>query len=300
MRAVLFSALAWLLATSPGATSPLLGNDAPDLTGVWKGVFHYPARAARRPVQFTAVLVDEAEEIRGLIVESNTFGRSGEPWLHAWVSQGRYDRRSQQVKFTKRYVGTAQVDHGVLYQGDLSEDATRLSGTWRIPGDWGSTFQLEKLPDTGSGRMSGVWSGFFRYDDPARADGPRGTAQFWMTIVRSKQGWWGYSEELNTFGEGDSPRLFASLDGRYDPATGEVSFTKTYDGTGRVKHAVLYRGKVGADGKLSGIWEIPDQNRGSFTAVGKPAAPGVSDGSLPIPAELPDLPELPSFEDLSR
>ena len=58
-----------------------------------------------------------------------------------------------------------------------------------------------------------------------------------------------------------------------------MTFTKTYDGTGEVKHAVEYKGQLAADGKLTGTWEIPNAIHGTFTAE-KPAAEKPLGGGL--------------------
>lgn len=276
----------------------------PELTGAWKGHFQYPARAGKKPVPFTVVLLNDGREVRGVIVEINTIGQQGaEPWLHAWVHGGRYDRAARQVTISKRYVGTDDVSHLVQYQGQLSADGSTISGNWQIPGNWGSTFQLTRLPQTGPGAMAGVWTGMYRYSDAQRDEQNRvrPPVVFSMFVVQRGRGWWGYSEEPRTFGDGAAPRLFAIVEGRETDRPGEFKFTKTYDGTGGNNHSVEYRGRLIDGSKMSGDWELAGgDGGGTFVAIGGGLTRDGAPAGLPELDELPEIPRLPSLDELSR
>ena len=241
-----------------------------DLTGVWTGSYSYPANSGNEPVKFTLVLLRAQNGYRGCVVEPNTFGKErNEPFLHADILAARLSEDARRLDFTKKYDGTDGVDHKVEYSGRFSADGTKMNGTWTLPGIWSGTFSIAKSANTKAGRFSsGVWVGKYRYAEGAvdQAGNAREPVQFRMFIVHNGDGLWGYVHEPKTFGEGDSPGLHAVLDGRFDPQTKKVSFTKTYDGTGGVRHAVKYEGRVGDDDAMKGTWEIPNDISGTFTA----------------------------------
>ena len=97
--------------------------------------------------------------------------------------------------------------------------------------------------------MTGVWVGTYSYSNGSKV----GFSFAFDSQCR------GRSEEVNTFGRKDAPKLFANL--RCDATRlrpGQtVNITKTYDGTGGVSHSVRYSGVVSADGnEISGQWAI--------------------------------------------
>ena len=65
----------------------------------------------------------------------------------------------------------------------------------------------------------------------------------------------GRSTEPATFGNGSASFLYAKITGTLQGMS--IVFTKTYDGTAGVSHAVQYVGEVTADGTgMSGTWRI--------------------------------------------
>jgi len=108
------------------------------------------------------------------------------------------------------------------------------------------------------GNITGAWNGVYSYANGKpvafRFDFASGTCT-------------GRSEEPNTFGQRDAPKLFATLVcSATSLAPGQViTITKTYDGTGGVSHAVNYVGTVSADLRsISGRWTV-NGTRGNFT-----------------------------------
>jgi hypothetical protein len=113
------------------------------LTGIWTGEYRYPGTMSQRPVTFTVFLFQDGERVTALIKEPNSFGDNTSPWLHA-TADGRYDKESKTLSFTKSYDGTGGVSHDVVYKGHLSSGATEtVSGTWDISGLQG-TFTMKR------------------------------------------------------------------------------------------------------------------------------------------------------------
>lgn len=105
-------------------------GDAADLGGDWDGIFNYPR--ALPPTAFTATLRDHGGVLTG---ETSEPGREGT--LFALI-EGR--REGSGVTFVKVY-----DDHHakpIHYAGTLNADATEITGTWHIPGDWSGTFMM--------------------------------------------------------------------------------------------------------------------------------------------------------------
>jgi hypothetical protein len=103
-------------------------GDRADLGGHWDGIYNYPRTLP--PTAFTATLRDHGGAISGEISEP---GREGT--LFALID-GR--RAGSSVTFVKFY-----DDHHarpIRYAGTLNADATEITGTWNIPGDWSGTF----------------------------------------------------------------------------------------------------------------------------------------------------------------
>lgn len=108
------------------------------LTGLWHGLYHYPALLA--PVFFTATVISHGSSFSGSTTERAT---------------GMWDRRARTVSaslsgqagggavtFVKTYDGTGGWRHAVAYEGRLSGDRTEIEGTWRVPGDWRGRFLM--------------------------------------------------------------------------------------------------------------------------------------------------------------
>lgn len=108
-----------------------------NLTGVWQGLFTYPAFF--RAGQFTATLIDTANRLSGSTSEVYPFPpRSGDTVL-AMLSGVR---GGMSVRFTKTYEGPEEPNHSVEYEGVLTDDHLEIEGRWFIPGDWAGRFLM--------------------------------------------------------------------------------------------------------------------------------------------------------------
>jgi hypothetical protein len=114
-------------------------------------------------------------------------------------------------------------------------------------------------PPPGPGlTVGGTWRGRYHYPNNAQAP-----VQFQFDIETRGARVTGRSQEPNTFGEAGVPYLYATINGTVTP-DGQLRFTKTYDGTGRVSHSVEYEGIIDySTGTLSGTWHI-GATRGQF------------------------------------
>ena len=112
-------------------TSPL------NLTGVWHGLYSYPVAMA--PVPFVATLSDQGGWFDGTTEETGTVGDAEGRTLIASL-QGRRSGRS--ITMLKIYRGPSAYYDSVHYAGDLNEDGTEISGTWRIADNWSGTFLM--------------------------------------------------------------------------------------------------------------------------------------------------------------
>lgn len=102
-----------------------------------------------------------------------------------------------------------------------------------------------------------TWKGSYGYMD-SRAPVP-----FTLTLTTKGKGISGRVVEPATFGDGSSDTLIANIAGTSSGY--EVTFTKTYDGTGGQTHAVQYRGAV--DGNtMYGVWQLGDGAIGAWYA----------------------------------
>ncbi len=257
-----FRRMALLMAILGLAAPRALAAD-PDLTGLWRGTYHYPERAegVAKFIGFTMLVLHHGNEVTGLMTEANTFGAESAPHLHA-TFKGRYNSITRELSFTKTYDGTGTIDHVVQYRGQLGEDAKSGSGKWQIREDWGGEFKLEKLPEMGSGPVAGLWTGQYHY--PEGID--REPVRFSLYLVQHGHRIAGFIKEAKTFGEGKDPWLHATIRGKFSPETGEISWLKTYDGTGKIWHDVDYSGRlVDAGRAVQGRWDVEPTWGGKFT-----------------------------------
>ena len=96
--------------------------------------------------------------------------------------------------------------------------------------------------------LEGAWTGEYGYDALPRASVP-----FNATLEEIEGALTGWIDEPNTFGHPGARRLYARIDGARRGS--EVRFTKTYDGVGGVRHAVLYQGEANAAfTRIDGVW----------------------------------------------
>jgi hypothetical protein len=107
------------------------------LTGVWHGLYSYPAEL--EPVYFVATLIETASALHGRTREA-TVGRAGAPLTAEATLEGR--REGSYVGFTKAYDSGAGFTHAIAYRGVLSTDGGEIEGEWAIPGDWSGRFLM--------------------------------------------------------------------------------------------------------------------------------------------------------------
>lgn len=237
--------------------------EKPDLTGMWRGAYHYPERAegVAKFISFTMLVLHQGDDVVGLITESNTFGAESAPNLHATV-KGRYNSNTRELQFTKTYDGTGTIDHVVQYRGRLGDDGKSGRGKWQVREDWGGEFTLDKIPETSGGPVAGLWTGTFQYPEGVNNE----PARFSLYVVHKGARLAGFIKEPKTFGEGEDPWLHATITGKVVPESGEFSFIKTYDGTGKISHDVEYTGRLTDAGRtLNGRWEVRSDWGGKFT-----------------------------------
>ena len=115
----------------PDTSSPL------NLTGVWHGLYSYPV--AMPSVPFVATLSDQGGWLNGTTEEigrvADTVGRA----LTAGL-QGRRSGRS--ITMLKIYDGASDYYDSVHYAGELNEEGTEISGSWRVAANWSGTFMM--------------------------------------------------------------------------------------------------------------------------------------------------------------
>ncbi|HYD89114.1 MAG TPA: hypothetical protein VEA80_16675 [Vitreimonas sp.] len=109
--------------------------------------------------------------------------------------------------------------------------------------------------------LTGSWSGAYRYPRDA---GPE--TVFNVQIEEVGGAFTGAMQEPNTFAPSAAPVLTAEIEG---VRTGlSLAFTKFYDGSGGVTHAVRYEGAADAElMRIEGTWRIPHAGSGTFFMV---------------------------------
>jgi len=112
----------------PDTSSPL------NLTGVWHGLYSYPV--AMPSVPFVATLSDQGGWFDGTTEEIGGVGDTVGRTLTANLQSGR------SITMLKIYHGPSAYYDSVHYAGDLNEDGTEISGTWRVAANWSGTFLM--------------------------------------------------------------------------------------------------------------------------------------------------------------
>ncbi|MCC6920603.1 MAG: hypothetical protein IT548_15505 [Alphaproteobacteria bacterium] len=103
------------------------------LTGVWDGLYRYPAGIRTPESTFTAVLFDGGGALSGTIHETMKLGAHDIP-ASAFL-EGRVAGRT--VTFLKTYDGSGGQSHSVSYDGTLGDNGDEIEGEWRIHADFG-------------------------------------------------------------------------------------------------------------------------------------------------------------------
>lgn len=124
-----------------------------NLTGVWHGLYSYPAEL--EPVYFVATLIDAGSSLHGMTHEA-LVGRRGAPLeMHASL---RGAREGTSVSFTKTYEQRGDgFQNPVRYDGQLNGDATEIEGRWFIPGDWSGRFLMIRSSGADEKAVRGVY-----------------------------------------------------------------------------------------------------------------------------------------------
>ncbi len=114
------------------------GESSRKLTGVWQGVYDYPAGGGPT-VPFTATLIEARQSLSGSVHEPClTHGHSNETLFATLLGA----RDGSAVRFVKTYDGSKPNYTTVVYEGTVSADATEIEGRWRIPRSWSGKFLM--------------------------------------------------------------------------------------------------------------------------------------------------------------
>jgi len=129
------------LVTSPTTTAALPSSIASQasMEGTWVGQYTHLG-SAWVPFKFKF-----DSECTGRAAEPNTFGRDLRV-RKLYADLTCYPLRIRpgaRVRITKQYDGTGQVSHMVTYEGVVSDDLKKITGTWRIGAETGP-FVLER------------------------------------------------------------------------------------------------------------------------------------------------------------
>jgi len=120
--------------------------------------------------------------------------------------------------------------------------------------------------DSGAHPPSGPWRGFYTYLAVEKRERMDLSLEFQDGRIR---------------GDGTDPHGFFSISGRYQPESGDCTWTKRYPGS----HDVFYKGFYEGRG-IWGLWEIRSDWRGGFHIWPKGMAEGEVDwAETEAPAE---------------
>lgn len=105
------------------------------------------------------------------------------------------------------------------------------------------------------------WHGEYHYPEEKNSRPP---VNFDLSLIKVGKNIHGKITEPNTFGENGYSNLSANIKGTISKS-GDVNFTKTYDGTAGVSHSVHYKGKLSKNKLvINGSWHIKNVS-GSFS-----------------------------------
>jgi hypothetical protein len=110
-----------------------VSGDSQDVSGVWYGRWtsEDPFIA---PNSFIAVLEEAASAVDGTVSEVDDHGH-----FRASVSGAR---TGSQIQWIKQYDGGGR-DHAVYYAGLVNQDATQITGGWRLE-HWSGGFAMQR------------------------------------------------------------------------------------------------------------------------------------------------------------
>ena len=109
--------------------------------------------------------------------------------------------------------------------------------------------------------LSGSWSGAYRFPNDVRPE-----VVFNVQIDEVEGAFLGALQEPNVYGLASGGVITSEIEG---VRTGQsVTFTKFYDGSGGMAHAVRYEGTADANlTRIDGKWSIPRDWSGTFFMV---------------------------------
>jgi hypothetical protein len=111
---------------------------ATKLTGVWHGLYTYGQQPEQ--VSFVATLIESGNSVSGSIHEPCVGEHCPADTLYATLEGSRQDSA---VAFVKTYaVPGPAFREAVVYEGNLSSDATEIEGVWNIQGLWFGKFLM--------------------------------------------------------------------------------------------------------------------------------------------------------------
>lgn len=110
-------------------------GDGRDVSGVWFGRWSSEDPFIH-PNSFIAVLEEMGGAVDGSVSETDP---EGSEHLRATISGGR---SGAQIHWIKRYDG-GRLSHAVYYAGTVNEDATEISGGWRLE-HWSGGFAMRR------------------------------------------------------------------------------------------------------------------------------------------------------------
>lgn len=109
--------------------------------------------------------------------------------------------------------------------------------------------------------LSGSWSGAYRFPGDALPE-----VVFNAQIEEVGRAFTGAVQEPNVYGHIPGRVITSDIEGVRTDLT--VAFTKFYDGSGGMTHAVRYEGAADAEfSRIDGAWSIPQDWSGTFFMV---------------------------------
>lgn len=180
----------------------------------------------------------------------------------AWRDLSKNERIDLQRKLSHAgyYSGKLDGDIGRGSKKALSAFASDLSLNGPIT--YKTLQVILEVADTKdfTASLSGNWVGKYRYPKPLNGVSE---VNFEMNLILSQSRISGFVAEPNTFGDQSASHLYANFNGTIQGS--DISWKKTYDGTGGVSHTVNYNGKIDRENaEIKGKWSIPGGWSGPF------------------------------------
>ncbi len=108
--------------------------------------------------------------------------------------------------------------------------------------------------------LTGIWHGLYSYPEYLEP------VFFVATLISHGHHFSGTTHEAQMGQRGSPLTVFAAVDGVLD--ANQVSFKKTYDGSGGWSHALMYHGQLSEDRtEIEGLWVFPDSWTGRFMMI---------------------------------